>query len=73
MKLYLFPAGRAVSVPSLTSYLGIDREIEGLNYKQGDQLKPENVKLNPNKKQAALSMNRTLSNPSYCAPILGRE
>jgi glutathione S-transferase len=54
MKLYLFPAGRAVSVLSLKNYLGIDCEVQRLDFKRGDQLKPEYVKLNPNKKMPTL-------------------
>jgi glutathione S-transferase len=54
MKLYLFPAGRAVSVISLKNYLGIDCEVQRLDFKQGDQLQPEYAKLNPNKKMPTL-------------------
>jgi glutathione S-transferase len=54
MKLYLFPAGRAVSVLSLKNYLGIDCEVQRLDFKQGDQLQSEYAKLNPNKKMPTL-------------------
>jgi glutathione S-transferase len=54
MKLYLFPAGRAVSVLSLKNYLGIDCEVQRLDFKRNDQLKPDYVKLNPNKKMPTL-------------------
>lgn len=54
MKLYLFPAGRAVSVLSLKNYLGIDCEIERLDFTRGDQRKSEYAKLNPNMKMPTL-------------------
>jgi glutathione S-transferase len=54
MKLYLFPAGHAVSVLSLKNYLGIDCEVQRLDFKRNDQLKPDYVKLNPNKKMPTL-------------------
>jgi glutathione S-transferase len=54
MKLYLFPAGRANSVLSLKNYLGIDCEVERLNFTRGDQRKPAYAKLNPNKKMPTL-------------------
>jgi glutathione S-transferase len=54
MKLYLFPAGRAVSVLSLKNYLSIGCEVQRLDFTRGDQLKPEYVKLNPNKKMPTL-------------------
>ena len=40
MKLYLFPAGRAVSVLSLKNYLGIDCEIERLDLKRAISVRP---------------------------------
>ncbi len=54
MKLYLFPAGRAVSVLSLKNYLGINCEIERLDFTRGDQRKPKYAKLNPNMKMPTL-------------------
>jgi glutathione S-transferase len=54
MKLYLFPAGRAVSVLSLKNYLGIDCEIERLNFRREDQRSAEYKKLNPNMKMPTL-------------------
>jgi glutathione S-transferase len=54
MKLYLFPAGRAVSVLSLKNYLGIECEIERLDFTKGDQRKAEYSKLNPNMKMPTL-------------------
>ena len=54
MKLYLFPAGRANSVLSLKNYLGIDCEVQRLDFTRGDQLKPAYAALNPNKKMPTL-------------------
>jgi glutathione S-transferase len=54
MKLYLFPAGRAVSVLSLKNYLGIDCEIERLDYTHGDQRSADYARLNPNMKMPTL-------------------
>jgi len=54
MKLYLFPAGRANSVLSLKNYLGIDCEVQRLDFTRGDQLKPAYAALNPNKKMSTL-------------------
>jgi len=54
MKLYLFPAGRANGVLSLKNYLGIDCEVQRLDFTRGDQLKPAYAKLNPNKKMPTL-------------------
>ena len=54
MKLYLFPAGRAVSVLSLKNYLGIDCEIERLDFTRGDQRSADYAKLNPNMKMPTL-------------------
>jgi glutathione S-transferase len=54
MKLYLFPAGRAVSVLSLKNYLGIDCDIERLDFTRGDQRSADYAKLNPNMKMPTL-------------------
>ena len=54
MKLYLFPAGRANSVLSLKNYLGIDCEVQRLDFTRGDQLRPAYAKLNSNKKMPSL-------------------
>ena len=54
MKLYLFPAGRANSVLSVKNYLGIDCEVQRLDFTRGDQLKPAYAALNPNKKMPTL-------------------
>jgi glutathione S-transferase len=54
MKLYLFPAGRAVSVLSLKNYLAVDCEIERLDYTRGDQRAEDYCRLNPNKKMPTL-------------------
>jgi glutathione S-transferase len=54
MKLYLFPAGRAVSVLSLKNYLEIDCDIERLDFTRGDQRSADYAKLNPNMKMPTL-------------------
>ncbi|MBV9064313.1 MAG: glutathione S-transferase [Methylobacteriaceae bacterium] len=54
MKLYLFPAGRAVSVLSLKNYLEIDCDIERLDFTRGDQRSAHYAKLNPNMKMPTL-------------------
>ncbi len=54
MKLYLFPAGRAVSVLSVKNYLGIDCEIEKLDFTRGDQRSADYAELNPNMKMPTL-------------------
>jgi glutathione S-transferase len=38
MKLYLFPAGRAVGVLALKNHLGLDCEVQLLDFRCGDQL-----------------------------------
>jgi hypothetical protein len=54
MKLYPFPAGRAVGVLALKNHLGLDCEVELLDFRRGDQLTPEYLALNPNKKMPTL-------------------
>jgi len=54
MKLYVFPTGRALASTALLNYLGIDCEIELIDLGRGDQLTPEYLALNPNKKMPTL-------------------
>lgn len=54
MKLYLFPAGRAVGVLALKNRLALDCEVQLLDFRRGDQLTPEYLALNPNKKMPTL-------------------
>jgi glutathione S-transferase len=54
MKLYLFPAGRAVSVLSLKNYLSIDCDIQRLDFTRGDQRSGQYARLNPNMKMPTL-------------------
>ncbi len=54
MKLYLFPAGRAVGVLALKNHLGLDCEVQLLDFRRGDQLTPQYLALNPNKKMPTL-------------------
>src|ERR1700688_524872 len=54
MKLYLFPAGRAVGVLALKNHLALDCEVQLLDFKRGDQLTPQYIALNLNKKMPTL-------------------
>jgi len=54
VKLYLFAAGRAFGVIALKNYLKLDCEIVHLDYRRGDQLTPQYLALNPNKKMPTL-------------------
>jgi hypothetical protein len=54
MKLYLFPAGRAVGVLALKNHLALDCEVQLLDFRRGDQLTPQYLALNPNKKMPTL-------------------
>ncbi|WP_428533689.1 glutathione S-transferase family protein [Rhodopila sp.] len=54
MKLYLFPAGRAVGVLALKDHLALDCEVQLLDFRRGDQLTPQYLALNPNKKMPTL-------------------
>jgi glutathione S-transferase len=54
MKLYLFAAGRAVGVLALKNYLDLECEISLLDFRRGDQLTPQYLALNPNKKMPTL-------------------
>ncbi|HME26938.1 MAG TPA: glutathione S-transferase family protein [Acetobacteraceae bacterium] len=51
MKLYLFPiSGRVVGIVALKNHLGLDCEVQPIDLGSGDQLAPEYLALNPNKK-----------------------
>jgi glutathione S-transferase len=54
MKLYIFPTGRALAVTALKNYLGLDCEILPIDLGRGDQLTPQYLALNPNKKMPTL-------------------
>lgn len=55
MKLYTFPpSGRVLGVVALKNYLVLDCEVQPIDLGRGDQLTPEYVALNPNKKMPTL-------------------
>ena len=55
MKLYLFPlSGRVVGIVALKSHLALECEVVPIDLGRGDQLTPEYLALNPNKKMPTL-------------------
>jgi glutathione S-transferase len=55
MKLYIFlPSSRVLAIVALKNYLGLDCEIEPIDLGRGDQLTPQYLALNPNKKMPTL-------------------
>jgi glutathione S-transferase len=55
MKLYLFPpSSRVLGVLALNNHLALDCEIRTVDVGRGDQLTPEYIALNPNKKMPTL-------------------
>ena len=51
MKLYVFlPSSRALGVRALKDHLALDCEVQAIDLGRGDQLTPEYIALNPNKK-----------------------
>jgi hypothetical protein len=55
MKLYLFPpSSRALGIVALKNHLALDCEIRPIDLGRGDQLTPEYIALNPNKKMPTL-------------------
>src|SRR5215467_13776284 len=55
MKLYLFPlSGRVIGIVALKSHLALECEVENVDLGRGDQLTPEYLALNPNKKMPTL-------------------
>src|SRR5258708_27222886 len=58
MKLYLFPlSGRVVGIVALKNHLALDCDVEHVDLGRGDQLTPEYLALNPNKKMPTLEDN----------------
>ena len=56
MKLYLFPPSpRALGIVALKNHLALDVELQPIDLARGDQLTPEYVALNPNKKMPTLT------------------
>src|SRR5258708_2382023 len=55
MKLYLFPlSGRVVGIVAIKNHLALECEIEHVDLGRGDELTPEYLALNPNKKMPTL-------------------
>jgi glutathione S-transferase len=55
MKLYLFPpSGRVIGIVALKHHLALDCEVQPIDLGRGDQLTPEYLALNPNKKMPTL-------------------
>jgi glutathione S-transferase len=55
MKLYLFqPSTRALAIVALKNHLALDCELQQIDLGRGDQLAPEYVALNPNRKMPTL-------------------
>jgi glutathione S-transferase len=55
MKLYVFPpSGRVVGIIALKSHLALDCEVLAIDLGRGDQLTPQYVTLNANKKMPTL-------------------
>jgi len=55
MKLYLFPpSARALAIVALKNHLALDCEVQPIDLGRGDQLIPEYLALNPNKKMPTL-------------------
>jgi glutathione S-transferase len=56
MKLYLFPpSSRVIAIVALRHHLGLDCELAPIDLGRGDQLTPEYLALNPNKKMPTLA------------------
>jgi len=55
MKLYLFPpSSRSLAIVAVRNYLGIDCDLQPIDLSRGDQLAPEYVALNLNRKVPTL-------------------
>jgi glutathione S-transferase len=55
MKLYIFPpSARALGIVALKNYLALDCEVQSIDLGRGDQLTPQYLALNPNKKMPTL-------------------
>jgi glutathione S-transferase len=56
MRLYLFPpSGRVLGIIALKNHLALDCELEPIDLGRGDQLAPEYLALNPNRKMPTLT------------------
>jgi glutathione S-transferase len=55
MKLYIFPrSARALGIVALKNYLALNCEVKPIDLGRGDQLTPQYLALNPNKKMPTL-------------------
>ena len=55
MKLYLFPPSpRVLGIVALKNYLALDCEVQSIDLGRGDQLTPQYLAINPNKKMPTL-------------------
>jgi glutathione S-transferase len=55
MKLYLFqPSPRVLGIVALKNHLALDREVQPIDLGRGDQLTPQYLAINPNKKMPTL-------------------
>ncbi len=55
MKLYIFPpSGRVLGIVALKNHLALDCEVRSIDLGRGDQLTPQYLALNPNKKMPTL-------------------
>jgi glutathione S-transferase len=55
MKLYMFPlSARVLGIVALKNHLALDCEVQGVDLGRGEQLTPEYLALNPNKKMPTL-------------------
>jgi glutathione S-transferase len=55
MKLHIFPpSGRVLGIVALKNYLALDVDVHAIDLGRGDQLVPDYVALNPNKKMPTL-------------------
>jgi glutathione S-transferase len=55
MKLYLFPPSpRVLGIVALKNYLALDCEVQPIDLGRGDQLSPQYLAINPNKKMPTL-------------------
>jgi glutathione S-transferase len=58
MRLYIFPpSGRVLAVVALKNHVGLECEVVPIDLSRGDQLRPEYLALNPNKKIPTLEDN----------------
>ncbi len=55
MRLYIFPpSGRVIGIVALKNHLALDCDVQPVDLSRGDQLRPQYLALNPNKKIPAL-------------------